>query len=67
MARAEAVVQSFKKIRQPQVQSTLERKVRRCQHWRPPPPMWFKVNVDAAVREEQGKEGLGVIIKNSDS
>lgn len=29
--------------------------------------MWFKVNVDAAVREEQGKEGLGVIIKNSDS
>lgn len=29
--------------------------------------MWFKVNVDAAVREEQGKKGLGVIIRNSDS
>ena len=27
---------------------------------------WFKLNVDAAVREEQGKVGLGLVIINSD-
>lgn len=66
VARAEAVVNSYKKIRQPELQSNLGKKAISSQQWKPPPAGHFKVNVDAAVREEQDKEGLGVVIRNSE-
>ena len=36
------------------------------QQWRPPAPGWFKVNVDATIMEHQNKEGLGVVVRNSE-
>lgn len=34
--------------------------------WKHPPEGWFKVNVDAAVKKEQQRTGLGIVIKNSE-
>lgn len=48
------------------MQSKWEKKVIKSQQWRPPPTGCFNVNVDAAVREEQDKVGLGVVIRNSE-
>lgn len=66
IAKAEAVMQSYKNISPPHLQSAPERNVNKNLQWSPPPPGWFKVNVDAAVKEYQNKEGLGVVIRNSE-
>ena len=58
VARAKVVVNSYKKIRQPELQSNLGKKAISSQQWKQPPAGHFKLNVDAAVREEQDKEGL---------
>lgn len=65
VTRAEAVVQSYKKIKQPHLQLSRERKDKRNQQWGPPPPGWFKTNVDAVIKEDQNKERLGMVIRNS--
>ena len=32
--------------------------------WKPPPAGWFKANVDATVKIDQQRTGLGVVIRN---
>lgn len=58
-------MQSYKKIKQPHLQLSRERKDKRNQQWGPPRPSWFKTNVDAVIKEDQNKEGLGMVIRNS--
>ena len=38
--------------------------VQKC--WKPPPTGWFKANVDAAVKTDQQRTGLGIVIRNSE-
>lgn len=35
-------------------------------HWKCPPAGWFKVNVDAAIKLDQQRVGLGIVIRNSE-
>lgn len=60
------MVHSYSKIRQPPLQTTLGRKVITNQQWSPSPTGWFKANVDAVIKEDYDKEGLGVVIKKSE-
>ncbi|XP_030934232.1 uncharacterized protein LOC115959787 [Quercus lobata] len=32
--------------------------------WRPPPPGWYKTNVNGVVFKERGQYGIGVVIRN---
>ena len=32
--------------------------------WRPPPPGWYKTNVNGVVFKEQGQCGIGAVIRN---
>lgn len=65
VAKAEAVVESFKRIREP----ALTLKSRQKEHapicWSPPPTNWFKVNMDAAINFEDYKVGLGVVFRDA--
>ncbi|XP_015388122.1 uncharacterized protein LOC107178012 [Citrus sinensis] len=65
IARAEANMDSFKRIKKP-FSKILEKQQRnRKQVWNPPPSGWFKINVDAAMNVKDQMAGLGVIIRNS--
>ena len=39
---------------------------RKHTRWKPPKAKHFKVNYDRAIFKEQGKAGIGVVIRNSD-
>lgn len=64
VAEAEAIVQSSRRIQTPQMENTPKESTAVQKHWRQPPAGWFKVNVDAAVKVEQQRAGLGVIIRD---
>ena len=48
-------------------QSTFPKQMRRKHtHWKPPDFGQFKVNYDGAIFREQGRAGIGLVIRNSD-
>lgn len=47
-ARAESAIESFKTIKQPEIDYAARKKEVRQQQWCPPPDGWLKANVDAA-------------------
>ncbi|XP_024042201.1 uncharacterized protein LOC127899370 [Citrus sinensis] len=64
-AKAEAVVDSFKRIQAPGriLKARDHMTTRTC--WSPPPSGWVKINVDAAINLEEHRVGLGIIIKDA--
>lgn len=46
--------------------SDKELKKEHKQHWKPPPVGWAKINVDGAFTVEDGRCGLGIVIRNSE-
>ena len=65
VAAAEAMVQSYSRIQMPQMQGNSKQSTANQKQWKHPPEGWFKVNVDAAVRVEQQRIGMGIVIRNS--
>ncbi|XP_015382708.1 uncharacterized protein LOC107175620 [Citrus sinensis] len=66
LAKAEVIVESYRKIKSPSLPSSTRQNCRENQSWKPPPMGWFKVNVDAATKLEEQVPGLGVVIRNSE-
>lgn len=66
VASAESVVESFRKVRQPEMTYAASREVGKQKQWCPSPNGWLKVNVDAAVDVEKQVVGLGVAVRNFD-
>ncbi|KAH9679641.1 putative reverse transcriptase/RNA-dependent DNA polymerase [Citrus sinensis] len=65
IARAEANLDSFRRLKKPSSKILEKQQRNRKQVWNPPPSGWFKINVDAAVNVKDQIAGLGVIIRNS--
>lgn len=64
VAEAEAIVQSYKRIQMPQLQDNREQSAAVQKNWRPPPAGWFKVNVDATVKMDLQRTGLGIVLRD---
>ncbi|KAH9766108.1 rnase h domain-containing protein [Citrus sinensis] len=65
IARAEAIVESYKRIKCSNDQAALKAPRKKIQAWMAPPEGWYKVNVDAAINTSAQQAGLGVVIRNS--
>ena len=50
----------------PQLQAISDQNLASQEHWNCPPAGWFKVNVDAAVKIDNQRVGLGIVIRNSE-
>ena len=66
VAGAEAIVQFYKRIQMPQMQAISDQSSASQKHWKCPPAGWFKMNVDAAIKINQQRVGLGIVIRNSE-
>ncbi|XP_024038830.1 uncharacterized protein LOC112097702 [Citrus clementina] len=64
-AKAEAVVDSFKRIQAPRriLKAGDQMTTQTC--WSPPPSGWVKINVDAAINREEHRVSLGIIIRDA--
>ena len=58
-------MESFKKVRQPEIAYKTKRNVGKQNQWSPPLNRCQKVNVDAAVDVENQMAGLGVVVRVS--
>ncbi|KAH9653988.1 putative reverse transcriptase/RNA-dependent DNA polymerase [Citrus sinensis] len=65
VARAEATIEVYRKVKVPQMQIEGRQKSNHEQTWKPPPEGYVKVNTDAAIYMEEQKVGLGIIIRDS--
>lgn len=63
VTRAEAIVESYKRIKCPNVQALS--RICKQQTWISLPEAWYKVNVDAAIEISYQKAGLRAVIRNS--
>ena len=66
VARAESVIESFRKVKQPETNYVASQRAGEQKQWCPPPRDWLKINVDTAVDAEKQVTGLGVVIRDSD-
>ena len=66
VAGAEAIAQSYKRIQMPQLQAFSDQNLASHKHWKCPPAGWFKVNVDATIKIDNQRVGLGIVIRNSE-
>ncbi|KAH9650607.1 rnase h domain-containing protein [Citrus sinensis] len=64
-APAAAIVESYLRIKCPNVQVVPSQHNNNQQVWNPPLIGWYKVNVDAAIQMANSKAGLGVVIRDS--
>ena len=53
VARAESVIESFRKVKQPETNYVASQRAVEQKQWCPPPRDWLKINVDAAVDAEK--------------
>ena len=63
--RAEAVVESYRRINSGKNNALAGQQQNGQQVWKPPPPGYFKVNVDATTNLFKQKGGIGVVVKDS--
>ncbi|KAL9435897.1 hypothetical protein AB3S75_022042 [Citrus x aurantiifolia] len=64
-AKAEAIVDSFKRIQAPGRILTAGDQMTARASWSPPPSGWVKINVDVAINLEEHRVGLGIIIRDA--
>ncbi|KAL9433530.1 hypothetical protein AB3S75_028375 [Citrus x aurantiifolia] len=64
VAKAEATVESYRRIKAPQRQDNPLQAAAAQPSWKPPPEGWFKMNVDAAIRTNDQMVELGIAIRN---
>lgn len=65
MAKAEAVLDSYRRIKASNLLHLDNRLIMKQQQWNPPPPGWLKINVDAATNTEKMLAGLGAFVRDS--
>ena len=66
VVRAESVVESYRKVKQPERNFVGNQKAEKLNQWYPPPKDWLKINVDATVDANKQKAGLGVVIRDQE-
>ena len=66
-AKVEAVVEEFRRIKEPtdKDEAGQKEKVQMC--WSPPPIDWCKINVDAVINFEGQSAGIGAVIRDNNS
>lgn len=64
MAKAEALAESYKKIKPPPLPSIQRQPNTAEQSWKPPLVGCFKLNVDAATKKQNQVAGLGAVIRD---
>ncbi|KAH9671373.1 reverse transcriptase domain-containing protein [Citrus sinensis] len=64
VAKAEAVVESYARVRMTKVQAAAKAIPAKGAKWIPPLQGHFKANVDVAVNKEKNQVGLGVVIRD---
>lgn len=65
MAKAKAVLDSYRIIKALNLLHLDNRLTMKQQQWNPPPPGWLKINVDAATNMERMLAGLGAVVRDS--
>lgn len=63
--RAEAVVESYRRIKSGKNIALAGQQQNGQQVWKPPPPGLFKVNVDAATNLSKQRGGIGAVVRDS--
>ncbi|KAL9437587.1 hypothetical protein AB3S75_023453 [Citrus x aurantiifolia] len=64
-AKAESVVEEFKRVKAQTRKDFAEQKEKIPRGWSPPPLDWCKINVDAAINVKNQCAGLGVVIRDA--
>ena len=65
VARVEATIEVYRKVKVPQMQAEGRQKSNNEQTWKPPLEGYVKVNTDDAIHMEEQKVGLGIIMIDS--
>ncbi|XP_024042628.1 uncharacterized protein LOC112099434 [Citrus clementina] len=65
VATAEALLEAYQRVKPSGLICGADKEKKTAKAWLPPPPSWFKVNVDAAIRKEKNLSGLGAVIRDA--
>ena len=64
MTKAEAVLNSYKRVKIPSSSHLENKLILKHQLWKPPPQRWLKIKVDAATNIKKQVTGLGVVLRD---